>query len=237
MAEDIAPALLNKIQKAFHSNLKAAGVDQKAYIERAKNGSLRSITKYSSKVGNALSKAYAEVIVPEALPDGTFFYNIAMRTITPTLQEAHAMVSNVADEIQRTTNKRLGIGIKPIRPPIEMDRVDGIIDLVTGGFFEDTAHYLNEPIKNIVDHFGDHHLEKNVEFLESSGVGTVVVRTAEANCCEWCAERAGTYDSYREAVDNDAFARHEGCVCEIEIHGGGTSGKMRASGHGFVRTR
>lgn len=236
MAEDIAPVLLKDIQKAFKRNLKAVGVDQKAYLERARSGTLKSINQYTAKVGKALSRAYTEVITPDVLPDGTFYYNIATRTITPTLKEAHKMVSEVADELQATTNKRIGVGIKPIRPPIDMNRVDGIIDLVTEGFFEDNAHYLVEPIRNIVDHFGDEHLEKNVEFLNNSGVSTVVVRTADANCCEWCAERAGTYDGYQEAQDNEAFARHEGCRCEIEIHGGGKYGKMATKGHAFVRT-
>ena len=236
MAEDIAPVLLKDIQKAFKRNLKAVGVEQKAFIEKARNGSLKSITNYTAKVGNALAKAFDDAIRPDMLPDGTLYYNIATRTVTPTLKEAHKMVSDVADELQKAQNRRIGIGIKPIRPPIEMDRVDGIIDLVTDGLFADTAHYLNEPIKNIVDHFGDYHLEKNAEFLDSSGVGTVVVRTAEATCCDWCAERAGTYEGYKEALDNEAFARHEGCRCELEIQGGGTSGKMRTSGHGFVRT-
>lgn len=236
MAEDIAPVLLKDIQKAFKSNLKAKGVEQQKYIAKARDGTLTSITKYTEKVGNALAKAYEDVITPDILPDGTLYYNIATRTVTPTLKEAHKMVSDVADELQTAQNRRIGIGIKPIRPPIEMDRVNGIIDLVTDGLFEELAHYLNEPVKNIVDHFGDYHLQKNAEFLESSGVGTVVVRTAEATCCQWCSERAGTYNSYQEAADNEAFARHEGCRCELEIQGGGTSGKMRARGRGFVRT-
>lgn len=237
MAEDIAPSLLKDIQAAFKANLKAANVDQKAFIEKARSGTLKSITKYSAKVGNALAKAYQEVLIPEVLPDETLFYNIATRTITPTLKEAHKMVSDVADAIQETTNSRIGVGLKPIRPPIEMDRVDGIIDLLTDGFsYADNMHYLNEPIKNIVDHFGDRHLQKNTEFLENSGVETVIVRTAESTCCDWCAERAGTYDGYAEAQFNDVFARHEGCRCQLEIHGGGKYGKMATKGHAFVRT-
>lgn len=236
MAEDIAPVLLKDIQKAFRANLKRANVDQKAFIEKARSGTLKTITKYSEKVGTALAKAYEEVLTPDALPDGTLYYNIATRTITPTLKEAHKMVSDVADEIQAASNSRIGIGLKPIRPPIEMNRVDGIIDLVTDGFFADNVGYLNEPIKNIVNHFGDRHLEKNAEFLSNSGVETVVVRIAESTCCPWCSERAGTYDGYQDAQDNEAFARHEGCRCEIEIHGGGKYGKMGTRGHAFVRT-
>lgn len=146
------------------------------------------------------------------------------------------MVSDVADEIQTVNNKKIGVGLKPIRPPIQMDRVDGLIDLLTDGFFEDNAHFLNEPIRNLVDHFGDYHVEKNAEFMDGAGVGIVVIRTAESTCCDWCGDRAGVYDGYDDARDNEAFSRHEGCRCDLEIRGGGTSGKMRAVGNAFLRT-
>lgn len=236
MAEDIAPALLDKIEKAFRRNLKAAGVSQKAMIEKARDGTLRSIHQYTRKVGKALSQAFIEEITPDVLPDGTFYYNIATKVMKPPIKEAHEMVSEVADEMQIRQNMKMGIGIKPIRPPVQMDRVDGLIDILTDGFFADNAEFLNEPIRNLVDHFGDYHVEKNTEFLDTSGVEVTVIRTADFTACEWCDERAGTYDSYEDAQLHDAFARHEGCRCELEIRGRGTSGKMRAAGHAFVRT-
>ena len=236
MAEDIAPALLDEIEKAFHRNLKARGVNQKEMLAKARDGTLRSIHQYTRKVGDALADAFVSEITPDVLPDGTFYYNIAKKTMVPPLQEAHKMVSDVADEMQIYQNKKIGIGIKPIRPPVQMDRIDGLIDILTSGLFEDNSGYLNEPIKNLVDHFGDEHVQKNAEFLDSSGVGIVIVRTAEATACEWCFDRAGVYEDYSEAQDNEAFARHEGCRCELEIRGNGSSGKMRAAGHAFVRT-
>lgn len=235
MAEDIAPALLDKVQKEFKRNLKTAGVNQKEMLKRARDGTLKSVNEYSSKVGKALSQSFLDVLTPDVMPDGTFYYNIAVKTMIPPIKDAHKMVSDVADEIQAVNNAKMGIGIKPVRPPIQMDRVDGLIDLITDGFFADNVDYFIEPIKNLVNHFGDYHVEKNAEFMENSGVGIVVVRTAEATACDWCKERAGMYDGYREAEYNEVFARHEGCQCELEIRGSGTSGKMRAAGHAFVR--
>jgi hypothetical protein len=236
MAEDIAPMILDRIEKTFHSNLKKAGVIQKEVLEKARSGTMKSINQYSHKVGKALANAFTSEITSDILPDGTFYYNIAQKTMIPPLKEAHKMVSDVADEMQAVTNRKIGIGLKPIRPPIEMDRVDGLIDLLTDGFFEDNAHFLDEPIKNLVDHFGDHHVEKNAEFMDNTGVGVVVIRTSSSAACKWCGERAGVYDGYSEAQENEAFSRHEGCRCELEIRGRGTSGKMRAYGHAFVRS-
>lgn len=236
MAEDIAPIILDKIEKTFHSNLKKAGVIQKEVLEKARSGTMRSINQYSHKVGKALADAFRSEITSDILPDGTFYYNIAQKTMVPPLKEAHKMVSDVADEIQAVNNEKMGIGLKPIRPPIEMDRVDGLIDVLTSGLsFEDEADYLNEPVKNLVDHFADHHMEMNAEFMDNTGLAVIVIRTAESTCCEWCGDRAGVYDGYDEAKDNEAFARHEGCKCELEIRGGGTSGKMKYAGHAFVR--
>ena len=235
MAEDIAPALLDKVQKEFKRNLKAAGINQKEMIKRARDGTLKSINQYSSKVGKALSQSFFDVLTPDVMPDGTFYYNIAVKTMVPPIKDAHKMVSDVADEIQAVNTAKMGLGIKPVRPPIQMDRVDGLINMITNGFFADNVEYFIEPIKNLVNHFGDHHVEKNAEFMENSGVGIVVIRRAEATACDWCKEREGMYDGYREAEYNEAFSRHEGCQCELEIRGGGTSGKMRAAGHAFVR--
>ena len=212
MAEDIAPALLNKVQKAFKQNLEEAKATRKDLLERIERRTIGSVTQQASKVGKALSRAYIEVLTPEVMPDGVMYYNIAEKVMVPTIEEAYKLVSDVADAHQLSVNRMLNIGIKPIRPPIEMDRVNGLLNAVSNGLFADNIHYLNEPIRNIV-----------------------VVRRAESTACEWCHDRAGTYDSYYEAQVNEVFARHEGCRCELEIRGRGTSGKMQARGHAFVR--
>ena len=64
-----------------------------------------------------------------------------------------------------------------------------------------------------------------------------VTRVAEATACEWCQERAGIYESYTDAQDNEVFARHEGCRCEVSISNGKEGGFMRAAGHAFVRSK
>lgn len=235
MAEDIAPAMLKQVEKQFRQNLTRKGVDLKKDIQRARDGTLKDVHSFSNKVGDALSDAF-RTISAENLPEGTMFFNIADRVMRPPIKEAYTMVSDVADEIQTAANRKSGLGLKSIRPPIEEDRVKGLIDAVTSAEYNQTAHYLDYPVKCLVDHFADHHMEKNAEFLDNSGVYTEVIRTAEANCCEWCSERAGTYDGYLEAQDNEVFARHDGCRCTVEIRSGKTRGFMnRTSGHAFIR--
>lgn len=72
MAEDIAPVILDRIEKRFHANLKKAGVIQSEMMEKARSGTLKSITQYSHKVGKALAEAFTSEITPDVLPDGTF---------------------------------------------------------------------------------------------------------------------------------------------------------------------
>lgn len=237
MAEDIAPALLDKVQKNFHSRLEKAGATRQAMLKRARDGTLTSVNQYTNKVGKALSRAYMDILLPDVLPDGILYYNIAEKVVVPTVKEAHTMVSDVADEIQTVKNKNAGINLKPKRPPIEEDRLDGIIEMLVNGNFVDNYHHLNEPIRNLVDHFGDNHTEKNAEFLSNTGVEITITRSAGGKACEWCQDREGVYHSYNEALENEAFARHEGCRCDVTISNGSSSGKMRASGHGFVRTQ
>ena len=237
MAEDIAPALLEKVEKNFHGRLDKLGVSRSAMLKKARDGTVKSITSYTDKVGLALSRAFVDEITPEVLPNGVFYYNIAEKVVVPPLKEAHGMINEVASEVQLVKNKKAGINLKPIRPPIEMDRVDGIIEMLVNGEFADNIHYFVEPIKNIVDHFGDYHTEKNAEFLSNTGVEITITRTSEAKACDWCQDRDGVYHSYREALDNQVFARHEGCRCDVSISNGSSAGKMRASGHGFTRTQ
>ena len=235
MAEDIAPALLEKVEKQFRQSLKRKGVNLKKDIQRARDGTLTNVHSFSNKVGDALAEAFG-TITTEELPEGTMFFNIADRVMRPPIKEAYVMVSDVADEVQTVANKKAGIGLKSIRPPIEEDRVKGLIDAVTSSEFTKTGHFLDYPVQCLVDHFADHHMEKNAEFLENSGIYTEVIRTAEANCCPWCSDRAGVYDGYRDAQDNEVFARHDGCRCSVEIRSGKTRGFMRkTSGHAFVR--
>lgn len=236
MAEDIAPKLLSSVERAFKSGLKSRGVGDVKKVKALAAENKLKLHDYSQKVGDSLAEAYAKVLTPDALPDGTMYYNIANKVMRPTITEAHGLVSDVADAGQAARNKQIGIGLKPIRPPIEEDRLAGLIDAVSSGFFDDAVIYLDEPVKNIVDHFADRHLEKNAEFLTNSGVSTIVIRTAEATCCDWCSDRAGAYENYYEAQDNEAFARHEGCRCTLEISSKRGTGKMRAAGHAFVRT-
>lgn len=234
MAEDIAPALLEKVEKNFRGKVKDRKLTKSVMKQRARDGTLRTINNYTDKLGKALSEAFLEEILPEILPDETLYYNIAERVLIPPIEEAHDMVSDVADELQVVKNKKAGLGLKSKRPSIQMDRVDGLIDLLTEGPFADNVHYLNEPIRNLVDHFGDYHTEKNAEFLSNSNVGITITRIAEATACSWCKEKEGVYHNYREASDHDVFARHEGCRCELILAGNGRSGKMGTSGHGFV---
>lgn len=237
MAEDISPALLDRVQKNFHNRIEKAGATKKANVKRARDGTLKSINVYTNKVGKALSNAFIDEITVEALPDGILYYNIAQKVIVPPIKEAWVMVSDVADEIQAVTNSTAGIGIKPIRPPIQQERLDGLLELIVSGDFAENIHHLIEPVRNIVDHFGDYHTEKNTEFLSNSGVDIYVTRLAESTACAWCREREGTYRGYRDAHDNQVFERHEGCRCAVSISNGERSGKMRASGHGFARNQ
>lgn len=235
MAEDIAPVLLKEVERRFRQNLSRKGVNLKKDVQRARDGTLTNIHAFSNKVGDALAEAFGSITADE-LPEGTMFFNIADRVMRPPIKEAYTMVSDVADEIQTVANKKAGIGLKSIRPPIEEERVKGLIDAVTSGEFAGTAHYLDYPVQCLVDHFADRHLEKNAEFLDDSGIYTYVIRTAEANCCEWCSDRAGTYEGYSDAQDNEVFARHDGCRCTVEIRSGKTRGFMKkTSGHAFVR--
>ena len=109
----------------------------------------------------------------------------------------HAQVSAACKEVQEKMNKQAGLGIKYKEPQFNMDKALGLADEVRG--ITDEGELSQALVERI--------------------------RTAEAKCCDWCEEVAGTYD-YFEVKDkgNDVWRRHLGCQCDIEfiIDRGGT---------------
>lgn len=69
----------------------------------------------------------------------------------------------------------------------------------------------------------DDYLKENAEFHEKSGLSIKVKREYDGvglhngkDDCQFCRQRCGEWDNYRDAYDAEAFVRHPGCGCEIE---------------------
>ena len=88
----------------------------------------------------------------------------------------------------------------------------------------------------------DETIRRNAEAREEMGLDVSIVRTYSdvglragtkySEDCEWCLERCGEWDNYKDAKDAGCFERHPGCLCMIDYHVGKTHSV--SSGGGWV---
>ena len=233
MAVDIVPALLEQIRTRLQKGLTGnPWLTEITYRIRDGTATMRETIDYAELLGESLSDALGAVLTPEALPDGTMYYNIANRTVKPLLRENFNNVNQIAAAVQAILDEADGVGLKAVTPEFPEARVNGLIDMLTGS--DSFQRWLGEPIVNTTMSFADDFVKANAEFRYTSGMDVKIIRTTEAQetkrrpnrskyviPCKWCASLAGTY-SYSEARSNkDLFKRHESCRCRVVYQNGG----------------
>lgn len=229
---DIVPELLAAIQASFADKV-AADRELKKIKKKieAEAAEMTDGHAYAERLGEILSDVLLDEITPEALPDGTLYYNIADRAIRPMIEQNHDMINLTAADIQRIIDAAQNIGLAPVQPEIDKGRVDGLIDKMSGA--EDYRKWLGEPIVNIAEHSFDEYVRKNADFRHKAGFEPKIVRTLGTSevrrskkriyqiPCAWCRNLAGIYNYYDVYnTGNDVFRRHEGCRCVVTYQNG-----------------
>lgn len=218
MIEDVTPELLKKIQADFQIMFDKSSVITALY-EKVRDGTADYVdaNAFAVEVGEILSKAYSNNLSSDVLPDGKMYYNIAQRILNPTMKKNYEVITDVTSQVQKSLNDAAHIGIKPITPKLNQDRIDGIINRVSStDCFDDVAWMLDEPIKNFSQSVVDDSIQCNAEFHARSGMQPKIVRKLMGGCCEWCREVAGTY-TYPD-VPIDVYRRHQRCRCTVEYN-------------------
>lgn len=111
--EDIAPGLLEKIQKQFYHDIEKSSII-KNFKKQAQRGkiSYSQANEVAQEIGKILAQSYSDNLSSDILPDGKMYYNIASRVLDPTLKEAYEMAADNAAIVQQIMNEAAGIGIK-----------------------------------------------------------------------------------------------------------------------------
>ena len=219
MAEDIAPELLAQIQEIFRA--KCSGDKQLArQVAAIKRGSAgyEGANAYAVRLGENLAAAFRRVFDAAALPDGRLYYNIAVRTVAPMLGDAQSLIADVTELAQEQLNRAAGIGMKPIRPALDEDRVSGIVNRVSSEPYEKAAWVLEEPVVGFSQSVVCDAVEANAGLQARAGLSPKIRRTVAGGCCDWCREVAGTYD-YDDAP-RDIYRRHAFCRCVVTYEPG-----------------
>lgn len=213
--DDIAPYLLEEIQKEFDSLYrKNRKIQQLLEIINSGKGTYEEANEYAIEVGEILSKCYADSITEEILPDGKMYYNIAKRTIEPTMQNNFDLISNVSVSAQEALNQKANIGLAVEYPEINQYKIDSIINKLTSDQFNKVAFILQEPVAHFSQSIVDDTIKANAELHSRSGLHPKITRKVRGGCCKWCMNLAGTY-AYPDDVPDDVYRRHDHCRCEV----------------------
>lgn len=218
MAEDIAPELLEKIREAFRENC-STNKDIQEISQKVADGTAgyRDLEAYAIAAGDMLAKAMHDNVSGDILPDGKMYYNIASRILPPNLEECHEMVAEIAEGIYGILNEQAGLHIKALRPDLNRDRIDGLVNYVSNADqYEDVRKSTEQDVVNFSQSVATDAVHKNADFQYKAGLTPKIRRSAKENCCEWCQSLEGTYD-YADVRDtgNDVWRRHRKCKCEI----------------------
>ena len=212
--EDIAPILLKQI-KELYKRESENNERVELILARIKVGDANYIDagQYADELGKILAKAYKESFVN--LPDGKMYYNIAKRTVEPTMKDMHYEILDYAETVQSILNQQAGLGLEPIKPELEQNKIDGILNRLSHAeSYDDISWILDEPIKTFARSAVDDVIKANAEFHAKAGMSPKIVRKMAGNCCDWCKAVAGTY-SYPN-VPKDVYRRHQRCSCTVD---------------------
>ena len=214
---DIAPELLEKVSGALRKALIADSVTKTLLAKNeAGKATYLDAEAYSARVGELLAEAVTAQIIGSTLPDGRMYYNIAEKVLGPSLRSNHDNVTAYCKPVQERMNREAGLNIKYVKPEFDEDRARGIYAYASRhDDFDSIKSSLGSTLVNFTQHSVDESIKENAEFQAKAGYKAKIVRTAEAGCCEWCADLAGEYE-YPDGVSSDTFARHDNCRCTME---------------------
>lgn len=217
---DIAPGLFEKIKNDFNTRFSKSQKIKELYL-KINNGvaTYKEAQEFAAESGKILSEVLQENLSSSILPDGRLYYNIADRILRPMLENNYELISDVSVRVQAILNKKSNIGIKAIKPEMNEDKVQGIIDIVSGKEkYDDIAYMVGDPIVNFSQTIVDDAVKANADFQWESGLTPKIIRTSSGKCCEWCDKLAGVYD-YEDVKNtgNNVFKRHKNCICLVEF--------------------
>lgn len=138
------------------------------------------------------------------------------------MENNYSLTADTSMQVQDIINKASGIGIKAVKLELNQDRINGIVNIISGSErFDDVAYMFGEVIVNFTQSVVNEAVRANADFQYEAGLSPKIRRTVRGNCCEWCARLAGTYE-YEDvkSTGNPVFQRHKYCRCLVEFDEG-----------------
>lgn len=215
--DDVAPELWEQIEKRFRASVEED--DEIAQILKKiekRTATHMESQRYAIRIGKHSAESLQDILVPEVLPDGKMYYNIAERTIRPAMELNREMILQTSTEIQEILNANAGIGMKAVEPDANEDRIEGIINRTCAEEnFDSIKWILKAPIEAFAQSIVDDFIHANAEAQYRAGLHPKITRTLRGKGCKKCRELAGTYDYPDGLPEENVFMRHDNCKCLV----------------------
>lgn len=215
MSNNIYIELLKKIKNEFNlrfiDNKKIEKLNQLLFDRKA---TYQEANELAVEVGKILKNVFGENITENILEDGVLTEEIANILIRPNMMRNYDIVSTYSTDVQQLLNRQSDIGLKAMKPPINKDRIDGIVKKIAEKEFNDTKWLLGETIINFTQSVVDDTIKHNTELQYKSGLRPKIKRKEFGKCCDWCRQVVGEYE-YPDVPDN-VYKRHRYCRCTVE---------------------
>ena len=208
---DLLEKIKNDFNLSFNDNKK---IEKLSQLLLNKKATYKEANELAIEVGEILKNVFGENITESILEDGVLTEEIANILVRPNMMRNYDIVSTYSTDVQQLLNKQSRIGLKAMKPPMNKDRIDGIVKKISEKEFNDTKWLLEEPIINFTQSVVDDVIKYNAELQYNSGLKPKIIRKETGSCCDWCRQVVGEYD-YPDVPD-DIYKRHRYCRCTVE---------------------
>lgn len=217
----------NDFDKAIRSNPRINA------ILRKPSPTYKDANNYSIIVGDTMGKIVAK---KKNFPDG-ISYDDAFKTLDPALNYSYDLSKDMAVKAQKNVNRKAGLNLNPAIPKPKPGLIAGLAKEISDrggidGFEVKFADQIGRFIMNGVDDT----VSVNAYESQALGLAPKVVREAEPECCEWCANLEGEYTP-NEAEALGVYRRHDNCRCTVEYVIGNVSETVHTGKEGKIKWR
>lgn len=128
--KDITPELQKSVLSDFHNMVEEDNKIQGILTGEDKRATLAQVSKQAERIGEYAVRSLEKNLTDETLPDGTLYWNIAKGIIPPLMQEVQKVATDMAVRVQTREDKKAGIGLKPVRPVFNQERIEAVMNKV-----------------------------------------------------------------------------------------------------------
>ena len=128
--KDITPELQKSVLSDFYNMVEEDNKIQGILTGEDKRATMTQVSKQAERLGEYAVRSLKKNLTDETLPDGTLYWNIAKGVIPPLMQEVQKVATDMAVRVQTREDKKAGIGLKPVRPVFNQERIEAVMNKV-----------------------------------------------------------------------------------------------------------